>query len=71
LSPAALRIINLKALAKAYDEWHSLLERVPYASDQSLRETINDPQAIAGGSCPHNYTFHLDKLPAFALEFRY
>jgi crotonobetainyl-CoA:carnitine CoA-transferase CaiB-like acyl-CoA transferase len=36
-------------MSKTYDEWHSLLEGIPYAPNQSLKEIINDPQAIASG----------------------
>jgi len=36
-------------MSKTYDEWHPLLEGIPYAPNQSLKEIINDPQAIASG----------------------
>jgi crotonobetainyl-CoA:carnitine CoA-transferase CaiB-like acyl-CoA transferase len=36
-------------MTKTYDEWHTLLEGIPYAPNQSLKEIINDPQAIASG----------------------
>ena len=36
-------------LTKTYEEWHPLLEGIPYAPNQSLRELINDPQARASG----------------------
>jgi crotonobetainyl-CoA:carnitine CoA-transferase CaiB-like acyl-CoA transferase len=36
-------------MTKTYDEWHPLLEGIPYAPNQSLKEIINDPQAIASG----------------------
>jgi crotonobetainyl-CoA:carnitine CoA-transferase CaiB-like acyl-CoA transferase len=36
-------------MSKTYDEWHPLLEGIPYAPNQSLKEIINDPQAITSG----------------------
>ena len=36
-------------MAKNYDEWHTHLEGIPYAPNQSLKEIINDPQARASG----------------------
>jgi crotonobetainyl-CoA:carnitine CoA-transferase CaiB-like acyl-CoA transferase len=36
-------------MTKTYDEWHPLLEGIPYAPNQSLKDIINDPQAIASG----------------------
>ncbi|HEY90324.1 MAG TPA: CoA transferase [Dehalococcoidia bacterium] len=36
-------------ITKTYEEWHPLLEGIPYAPNQSLREVINDPQARASG----------------------
>jgi len=36
-------------MTKTYAEWHPLLEGIPYAPNQSLKEIINDAQAIASG----------------------
>jgi len=36
-------------LTKTCEEWHSLLEGIPYAPSQSLKELTNDPQARASG----------------------
>jgi len=36
-------------LSKTYDEWHPLLEGIPYAPNQSLKDLVNDPQARASG----------------------
>ena len=36
-------------MTKTYDEWHPLLEGIPYAPNQSFKEVINDPQARASG----------------------
>ncbi len=36
-------------LTKTLDEWRPLLDGIPYAPNQSLKEAINDPQARASG----------------------
>jgi len=36
-------------MTKTYEEWHPLLEGIPYAPNQSLKEVVNDPQARASG----------------------
>ena len=36
-------------ITKTYEEWQPLLVGIPYAPNQSLKEVINDPQAIASG----------------------
>jgi crotonobetainyl-CoA:carnitine CoA-transferase CaiB-like acyl-CoA transferase len=36
-------------LTKTFDEWHPLLEGIPYAPTQTLKEVINDVQAIESG----------------------
>ena len=47
---AKLRQIFMEIfMTKTYDEWHPLLEGIPYAPNQSFKEVINDPQARASG----------------------
>jgi len=36
-------------MTKTYEEWHTLLEGIPYAPNQSLKEIIHDPQARTSG----------------------
>jgi crotonobetainyl-CoA:carnitine CoA-transferase CaiB-like acyl-CoA transferase len=47
---AKLRQIFMEIfMTKTYDEWHPLLEGIPYAPNQSFKEVINDPQVRASG----------------------
>ncbi len=47
---AELRQIFAEEFAKkTLEEWRPLLEGIPYAPNQSLKEAINDPQARAAG----------------------
>jgi crotonobetainyl-CoA:carnitine CoA-transferase CaiB-like acyl-CoA transferase len=46
---ALRQIFSAIFLTKTYDEWHPLLEGIPYAPNQSFKEVLNDPQARASG----------------------
>lgn len=36
-------------MSKTYEEWRPLLASIPYAARQTIKEAVNDPQAIASG----------------------
>ena len=48
-APELRQIFTEIFMTKTYEEWHPLLEGIPYAPNQSLKEVINDPQARASG----------------------
>jgi len=43
------QIFSIQFLTKTLDEWRPLLEGIPYAPNQSLKEAANDIQAIESG----------------------